>query len=89
MAQHRVTVPAYEPEAQARVSPTLACASGLYHLCGESQECYPNRSYFEPCRARRAIEVKFARGVRRVRTKCVQARDGVTLPWPGVVKQAI
>ena len=48
-AQHRVTVPAYKPEAQARVSRTLACASGLYHLCGESQECYPNRSDFEPC----------------------------------------
>src|SRR3954469_6762153 len=49
MAQHRVTVPAYKPEAQARVSPTLACASGLYHPCAESQECYPNRSDFEPC----------------------------------------
>src|SRR3954464_8239964 len=51
--------PAYKPEAQARVGRTLACASGLYHLCGESQECYPNHSYSlgHACRAARDLAI--------------------------------
>src|SRR5436305_12739028 len=49
MAQQRVTVPTYKPDAQARVGLALAGASGLYDRRSESQECYPNRSHFEPC----------------------------------------
>ena len=49
MVQRRVTLRAYEPEAQARVTPTLACASGWYDRQDEAEKCYPDRCAIEPC----------------------------------------
>ena len=48
MVQRRVTLRAYEPEAQARVGVALACASGSYDRQDESEKCYPERRAIEP-----------------------------------------
>jgi hypothetical protein len=49
MVQRWVTLRAYEPEARARATPTLACASGSYDRQDESEKCYPDRRAIEPC----------------------------------------
>jgi hypothetical protein len=48
LVQGRVTPWGHKPEAQARVSRTLACASGLSQGQDDSATCYPNPTPLEP-----------------------------------------